>query len=331
MMHNRSIFKTVAGIACAAIVPFASFSAHAQSNFPDKPINYVVTVPPGGAADFAGRVMAEALSKQIGQPVVIENKAGASGTIATAYVAKAPADGYTLLQGAISTHGIGPHFYTKTPYDPFKDFMSLGVVAEFPLVLAVNANLPVKNLEELIALAKKQNGKMSFASAGPGSAPHLTGELFMTEAGIKMLHVPYKGSAPAVVDVASGQVDIMFDGFPSMMPHIKSGKLRAIAAVSPKRNALAPDLPTFAELGYPKMISSLWYMPMVPAKTPQAVIDRLSQALTKGLNGTDAQKRLENGGANLVFGSPTYTQTYVKNEYDRWGVVIKNASISTAQ
>jgi tripartite-type tricarboxylate transporter receptor subunit TctC len=330
-MHHRSIFKVIAGIAYAAIVPFTSFSAHAQSNFPDKPINYVVTVPPGGAADFAGRVMAEALSKQIGQPVVIENRAGASGTIATAFVAKAPADGYTLLQGAITTHGIGPHFYTKTPYDPFKDFMSLGVVAEFPLVLAVNANLPVKNLEELIALAKKQNGKMSFASAGTGSAPHLTGELFMTEAGIKMLHVPYKGSAPAVVDVASGQVDIMFDGFPSMMPHIKSGKLRAIAAVSPKRNALAPDLPTFAELGYPKMISSLWYMPMVPAKTPQAVIDRLSQALTKGLNGTDAQKRLENGGANLVFGSPADTQTYVKNEYDRWGAVIKSGGISTAQ
>jgi tripartite-type tricarboxylate transporter receptor subunit TctC len=159
----------------------------------------------------------------------------------------------------------------------------------------------------------------------------LTGELFMTEAGIKMLHVPYKGSAPAVVDVASGQVDIMFDGFPSMMPHIKSGKLRAIAAVSPKRNALAPDLPTFAELGYPKMISSLWYMPMVPAKTPQAVVDRLNQALTKGLNGTDAQKRLENGGANLVFGSPADTQTYAKNEFDRWGAVIKNAGISTAQ
>lgn len=329
-MQIHSLLKAMAKIAFAVTIPLISFSSYAQTNFPDKPINYVVTVPPGGAADFAGRVMAEALSKQVGQPVVIENKAGASGTIATAYVAKAPADGYTLLQGAISTHGIGPHFYTKTPYDPFKDFMSLGVIAEFPLVLAINANLPVKNLEELIALAKKRDGKMSFASAGPGSAPHLTGELFMTEAGIKMLHVPYKGSAPAVVDVASGQVDIMFDGFPSLMPHIKSGKLRAIAAVSPKRNALAPDLPTFTELGYPKMISSLWYMPMVPAKTPQATIDRLNQALTKGLNGTDAQKRLEAGGANLVFGKPADTQAYIKNEYDRWGVVIKNAGISTS-
>jgi tripartite-type tricarboxylate transporter receptor subunit TctC len=330
-MQTHLLYKAVAKIVFAAAMPLISFSSHGQSNFPDKSLNYVVTVPPGGAADFAGRVMAEALSKQVGQPVVIENKAGASGTIATAYVAKAPADGYTLLQGAISTHGIGPHFYTKTPYDPFKDFISLGVVAEFPLVLAVNANLPVKNLEELIALAKKRDGKMSFASAGPGSAPHLTGELFMTEAGIKMLHVPYKGSAPAVVDVASGQVDIMFDGFPSLMPHIKSGKLRAIAAVSPKRNALAPELPTFTELGYPKMISSLWYMPMVPAKTPQVAIDRLNQALTKGLNGTDAQKRLEAGGANLVFGKPADTQAYIKNEYDRWGVVIKNAGISTSK
>jgi tripartite-type tricarboxylate transporter receptor subunit TctC len=170
---------------------------------------------------------------------------------------------------------------------------------------------------------------MSFATPGEGSAPHLTAELFMTEAGIKMLHVPYKGSAPAVVDVASGQVDIMFDGFPSLMPHIKSGKLRAIAAVSPKRNSLAPDLPTFAELGFPKMISSLWYMPMVPAKTPKEVVDRLNQALVKSLNGTEAQKRLEAGGAQLVFGTPDDSQAYIKKEYDRWGVVIKNAGIST--
>lgn len=329
-MQTSSFIKAVTIIASSVVIPFTALTAQAQTSFPDKPITLVVTVPPGGAADFAGRTMGEALSKQIGQPVLIENKAGASGTIATAYVAKAPADGYTLLQGAISTHGIGPHFYTKTSYDALKDFMSLGVVAEFPLVLAVNANLPVKNLEELIALAKQKNGKMSFASAGNGSAPHLTGELFQTEAGIKMLHVPYKGSAPAVVDVAGGQVDIMFDGFPSLMPHIKSGKLRAIAAVSPTRNALAPDLPTFTELGYPKMISSLWYMPMVPAKTPQAVVDRLNKALVEGLKGTDAQKRLEAGGAQMVFGTPSQTQSYIKNEYDRWGAVIKNAGISTA-
>jgi tripartite-type tricarboxylate transporter receptor subunit TctC len=145
-----------------------------------------------------------------------------------------------------------------------------------------------------------------------------------------MLHVPYKGSAPAVVDVASGQVDIMFDGFPSLMPHIKSGKLRAIAAVSPKRNSLAPDLPTFAELGFPKMISSLWYMPMVPAKTPKEVVDKLNQALIKSLNGTEAQKRLEAGGAQLVFGTPADSQAYMKKEYDRWGAVIKNAGISTS-
>lgn len=329
-MQTRSFIKVVTGLACAAVIPFASFTAQGQSSFPDKPITLVVTVPPGGAADFAGRTMGEALSKQIGQPVLIENKAGASGTIATAYVAKSPADGYTLLQGAISTHGIGPHFYTKTSYDALKDFMSLGVIAEFPLVLAVNANLPVNNLQELIALAKQKDGKMSFASAGSGSAPHLTGELFQTEAGIKMLHVPYKGSAPAVVDVAGGQVDIMFDGFPSLMPHIKSGKLRAIAAVSPTRNTLAPDLPTFTELGYPKMISSLWYMPMVPAKTPQAVVDRLNKALVEGLKDTDAQKRLEAGGAQMVYGTPAQTQAYIKNEYDRWGVVIKNAGISTS-
>jgi tripartite-type tricarboxylate transporter receptor subunit TctC len=332
MMPARKTFSQLASRALAIMLPlaFASFAAQSQTGYPDKPITMVVTVPPGGAADFVARTIGEALSKQVGQSVLIENKAGASGTIATAFVAKAPADGYTMLQGAISTHGIGPHFYTKTPYDPFKDFMSLGVVAEFSLVLAVNANLPVNSVQDLINLAKKKNGQMSFATPGAGSAPHLTAELFMTEAGIKMLHVPYKGSAPAVVDVASGQVDIMFDGFPSLMPHIKSGKLRAIAAVSPKRNSLAPDLPTFAELGFPKMISSLWYMPMVPAKTPKEVVDRLNQALIKSLNGTEAQKRLEAGGAQLVFGKPEDSQAYIKKEYDRWGVVIKNAGISTA-
>ena len=331
MMHARKLLKLFASRALALALPlvFASFMAHSQTGYPDKPITMVVTVPPGGAADFVARTIGEALSKQVGQSVLIENKAGASGTIATAFVAKAPADGYTMLQGAISTHGIGPHFYTKTSYDFFKDFMPLGVVAEFSLVLAVNANLPVNSVKELIDLAKKKNGQMSFATPGAGSAPQLTAELFMTEAGIKMLHVPYKGSAPAVVDVASGQVDIMFDGFPSLMPHIKSGKLRAIAAVSPKRNSLAPDLPTFAELGFPKMISSLWYMPMVPAKTPKEVVERLNQALVKSLNGTEAQKRLEAGGAQLVFGKPEDSQAYMKAEYERWGIVIKNAGIST--
>ena len=331
MMHTRKLLKLFASRALALALPlaFASFTAHSQTGYPDKPITMVVTVPPGGAADFVARTIGEALSKQVGQSVLIENKAGASGTIATAFVAKAPADGYTMLQGAISTHGIGPHFYTKTSYDFFKDFMPLGVVAEFSLVLAVNANLPVNSVKELIDLDKKKNGQMSFATPGAGSAPHLTAELFMTEAGIKMLHVPYKGSAPAVVDVASGQVDIMFDGFPSLMPHIKSGKLRAIAAVSPKRNSLAPDLPTFAELGFPKMISSLWYMPMVPAKTPKEVVERLNQALVKSLNGTEAQKRLEAGGAQLVFGKPEDSQAYMKAEYERWGIVIKNAGIST--
>ncbi len=171
MMHTRKLLKLFASRALALALPlaFASFMAHSQTGYPDKPITMVVTVPPGGAADFVARTIGEALSKQVGQSVLIENKAGASGTIATAFVAKAPADGYTMLQGAISTHGIGPHFYTKTSYDFFKDFMPLGVVAEFSLVLAVNANLPVNSVKELIDLAKKKNGQMSFATPGAGS------------------------------------------------------------------------------------------------------------------------------------------------------------------
>ena len=217
----------------------------------------IVTVPPGGASDFVARTLSESFAKELGTPVLIENKGGANGTIASAYVARAPADGYTLLQAGISTHGIGPYFYDNLPYAPFKDLVPVGPIAEFPIILAVNAQLPVKSVADLIALAKTR--PMSFASAGTGSAPHLSGELFKIETGVNLVHVPYKGSAPAVVDVASGQVDMMFDGIPALLPHIKSGKLRPIAAVSVKRNSQMPELPTFTELGYPSMVASVWY------------------------------------------------------------------------
>lgn len=319
---------TLLGIFCLT----ASVNASAQTDaakYPERTINYVITVPPGGAADFVGRTVASALSEEVKQPVVVDNRAGASGSIAAAHVARSKPDGYTVLHGAISTHGIGPYFLENLSYDPFKDFMSLGLVAEFPLILAVKSDLPVQSVADLVALAKKSPGTLKFASAGVGSAPHLTAEILMADAGIKMLHVPYKGSAPAVRDVMAGEVDMMFDGLPSLASGLGSGKLRAIAAVSKQRNAAFPNLPTFTELGYPNMVASLWYIPMVPAATPKAVVDKLNASLTKSLKGSEAEKRLQAGGANLTYTSPAQTQDYIQKDHARWGTVIKAAGVPT--
>jgi tripartite-type tricarboxylate transporter receptor subunit TctC len=309
-------------------VTHAQTTSNDSTKFPDKPIRLIITVPPGGAADFVARSLSEGFAKELGTPVLVENKAGANGTIATAFVARAPADGYTLLQASISTHGIGPYFYDKLTYDPFKDLIPVGALAEFPIILAVNAQLPVNSVNDLIALAKTKT--LSFASSGTGSAPHLSGELFKTEANIEMVHVPYKGSAPAIVDVASGQVDMMFDGIPALLPHIKSGKLRPIAAVSLKRNSSLPDLPTFTELGYPTMIASVWYGLMAPAGTPSAVVNYINAALNKTLAITELQKKLEDGGAIVMPGTPADFGAFMQKDYGRWGQVIKKANISTS-
>lgn len=313
---------------CLSGAAFAQTNSNDSSKYPDKPVRLIITVPPGGASDFVARTLSESFAKELGTTVLVENKAGANGTIASAFVARAPADGYTLLQAGISTHGIGPYFYDKLTYDPFKDLIPVGALAEFPIILAVNAQLPVYSVKDLTELAKKKT--LSFASAGTGSAPHLSGELFKTETNINMVHVPYKGSAPAVVDVASGQVDMMFDGIPALLPHIKSGKLRPIAAVSIKRNSLLPDLPTFTELGYPSMVASVWYGLMAPVGTPKATVDYINTALNKALAVPELQKKLEDGGAIVMPGTPAEFGAFMQKDYARWGQVIKKAGISTS-
>jgi len=313
---------------CLSGAALAQSNSSDSSKYPDKPVRLIITVPPGGASDFVARTLSESFAKELGTTVLVENKAGANGTIASAFVARAPADGYTLLQAGISTHGIGPYFYDKLTYDPFKDLIPVGALAEFPIILAVNAQLPVHSVKDLIELAKKKT--LSFASAGTGSAPHLSGELFKTETNINMVHVPYKGSAPAVVDVASGQVDMMFDGIPSLLPHIKSGKLRPIAAVSIKRNSLLPDLPTFTELGYPSMVASVWYGLMAPVGTPKTTVDYINTALNKALAVPELQKKLEDGGAIVMPGTPAEFGSFMQKDYARWGQVIKKAGISTS-
>ena len=330
-MTRRFVINTCAALLCVATTTASAQQPGAATStagkFPDKPVRIIVTVPPGGASDFVARTLSESLAKELGAPVLIENKAGANGTIASAFVARSPADGYTLLQAGISPHGIGPYFYENLPYAPFKDLVPVAPIADFPIILAVNAQLPVNTVDELIALAKTR--QLSFASAGTGSAPHLSGELFKIETGVNLVHVPYKGSAPAVVDVASGQVDMMFDGIPSLAPHIKSGKLRPIAAVSVKRNRQMPNLPTFTELGYPSMVASVWYGLMAPAGTPASAIATVNAAMNKTLAIPELQAKLEENGAIVMRGSPEDFGAFMTKDYNRWGEVIRKAGIST--
>jgi tripartite-type tricarboxylate transporter receptor subunit TctC len=301
--------------------------ARAQSNYPNRPLQLVVTVPPGGAADLVGRLVGAKLADALGQPVVIANRGGAGGTIAAAAVAKSDPDGYTLLLNTIATHGIGPHIYANLPYDPAKDFAPVILVAKFPLIMSVNAELPAKSVADVIALAKAKPGQLSFASAGNGGAPHLAGELFKSLTGTNLLHVPYRGSGPAVVDLVAGRIAIMFDAVPSLYPFITAGKLRVLAAASPERHRLLPDIPSFAELGYPKIDISLWYGIVASGGTPAPIVQRLNAELVKVLAMPDIRKTLSDQGADVKGGTPDEFAAFMRDEQARWGPVVKQAGV----
>ena len=295
--------------------------------YPNRPIRIMVTVPPGGAADFIARTVGAKLSEAVGQPVLVENRAGASGTIAADSVAKAAPDGYTLLQNSFTTHGVAPLIYAKLPYDSFKDLVPVTLLAQIPLIMAVNAEVPASSAKDFIALAKSKPGAFSFCSSGSGGAPHLTGELFKSETGADLVHVPYKGSGPAVTDLIAGRVQVMFDGAPSLLAHVKSGKLRVLAAAGRKRNPLAPDAPTFAEIGYPQIDVSLWYGLMVPAGTPKAVIDRLNAELAKVLKLPEVRERFAAQGAEATPTTSEQFAQFMRQEIARWDPVVKKAGV----
>jgi tripartite-type tricarboxylate transporter receptor subunit TctC len=299
----------------------------AQGNYPNRPIQLVVTVPPGGAADFVGRLIGAKLGDALGQSVVITNRGGAGGTTAAAAVAKADPDGYTLLLNTIATHGIGPHIYANLPYDPVKDFSPVILIAKLPLIMAVNADVPAQSIKDLIAQAKARPGELSFCSAGTGGAPHLAGELFKSLTGTELMHVPYRGSGPAVVDLVAGRITMMFDATPSLLPFITAGKLRALAAASPQRHRLLPDVPSFAELGYPGMDIALWYGVTAPGGTPAPIVQRLNAELIKILSTPDIRKSLTEQGADVQGGTPEEFVAFMRNESARWGTVVKRAGI----
>jgi tripartite-type tricarboxylate transporter receptor subunit TctC len=322
--------RTLFGFWCfmlAALVPAAQAQGQTADSYPNKTITLVLTVPPGGAADFVARLVGQKLSDALGQPVVISNRGGAAGTIAADNVAKAARDGYTLLLNSITTHGIGPHLSQSLPYDPVKDFTPIVFVAHVPLIMTINSGHAMKSVADVIAYAKANPGKLSFASSSNGSAPHLAGELMQMVTGIKMLHVPYRGSGPAVIDVGAGRVDMMFDGIPSLLPLIQAGNLRVLAAASSARNPVVPDAPTFEELGIKGMEISLWYGLLGPAGLPQPIVQRLNTELVKILKTPEIAESFAKQGAVPMGGSPQDFAAFMRSESDRWGEVVRRNNI----
>jgi tripartite-type tricarboxylate transporter receptor subunit TctC len=308
-----------------AVLLAAAGCAGAQE-FPAKPVRLVVGFPPGGSNDIVARQLAPKLGEILGVQVVVENRPGANAIIGTDYVAKATPDGYTLTLGSASPLVISPATYAKIPYDTINDFTPLTTVAMTPEVIAVHPALPVKNLKELIALAKSQPGKLDFASSGNGGLPHLVIELFKTTAKVNVQHVPYKGAGPALVDLLGGHVQGIAVDFPVLYPHIKSGKLKGLAVANDKRNPLLPDMPTTAEQGLPSLQAVNWFGIMAPPKTPRPVVDKLFAALVKAANAPDVKARFVDGGVEaMTMKSPEAYAAFLKTELVRWGKVAKES------
>ncbi len=300
-----------------------SLSAAAFAQYPNKPIKIIVPFLAGGTTDIMARAVAADLQKAFGQAVVVENRAGAGGNIGADAVAKSAPDGYTFLMGTVGTHAINMALYTKMPYDAVKDFAPVSLVAAVPNILVATPSFPVNSVKELIDLAKKEDGKLTFASSGSGTSIHLSGELFKQLAGVQMTHVPYKGSSAALPDVMSGQVNVMFDNAPSVMPHIKGGKLKAIAVTSSKRAPALPNVPTIAESGLPAFEASSWFGLLAPAGTPKEIVDKVSTQIQKMLQTPEMKERLASQGADGVGNTPEQFAAHIKTEIDKWAKVVK--------
>ncbi len=299
-----------------------SISAQAQP-YPSKPIRFVVPYPAGGPLDTVARLLGQKVSESTKQPVIVDNKPGAGGNIGADAVAKAPADGYTILMGAVATHAINPTLYSSIPYDAIKDFIPVTQVASTPNVLVVNPSVPATNVREFIAYAKANPGKLNFGSGSTGSAGHLAGELFKTMAGVDMVHVPYKGAAPAMSDLMGGQIQLMFDNLASSLAQVRAGKVKALAVTTAKRSALAPELPTIAESGLPGFDISTWFGIFVPAGTPREVVARLHGEFTRALAMPDLREKMMSLGAEPVGSTPEEFANYIRSEADKYARVIK--------
>lgn len=322
-MEMKSIarFGLIAGL-CAALLAGAAGGALAQT-YPQKPIRFIIPVGPGGPTDIIARIVSQKLTASLGQPVVIDNRPGAGGLIGTELAAKAPPDGYTMLMGHIGTFGTNPSLYTKLPYDPIKDFVPVTVLARLTNILMVHPSVPAKSVKELIALAKSKPGQLNYASSGNGSSQHLFMELFKTMAGVDMVHIPYKGSAPALTDLLAGQVSVMFDGTVSALPHVRAGKLRGLAVSSASRSAVALEVPTVAEAGVPGFEANSWVGVLVPKGTRPEVAAKLHGEIVKVLRLPEVKENLLSKGAEPVGNTGDEFAAFVKAEIAKWAKVIK--------
>ncbi len=312
-----------AAAACALLPGLAAAQA-----FPSKTITIIVPFAAGGTTDILARIVAQGMGAELGQPVVVDNRAGAGGNIGGQLAARAPADGYTLFMGTVGTHAINAALYRKMPFDPIKDFAPLTRVANVPNLLVANPAQPFKTVQELIAYAKANPGKINFGSSGSGSSVHLSGELFKSMAKVDMQHVPYKGSAPAVTDLLGNQIAIMFDNMPSVIPHVRSGKLRAIAVTTARRSPELPDVPTIAEAGVPGYEATSWFGMFAPAGTPAPVVAKLNAAIVKVLAQPDVRKKLAEQGAEAVGDTPEQFAAFIQKESVKWGRVVKESGAS---
>jgi tripartite-type tricarboxylate transporter receptor subunit TctC len=307
-------------IAAAALLAASTLAA---AQYPNKPIKMVVPFPPAGSTDISARAVAAKLGERLGQPVVIENRPGAGGNIGSDVVAKAAADGYTLLVGTVGTHAINASLYSKMPYDHVKDFAPVILLSKTPNVLVTHPSLPVATVRDVINLAKSKPGELTFASSGSGTSIHLSGEMFNAMAGTKMQHVPYKGSGPMLVDLMSGQVNMSFDNLSAAIQHIKAGKLKAIATTGSKRAPQMPDLPTISEAGLAGYDSTSWNAVYAPAGTPKEIVDRLNKELRAILESPETRKFFADAGAESGGGSPEDLAAFMRVETEKWSKAVK--------
>jgi tripartite-type tricarboxylate transporter receptor subunit TctC len=312
-------------IACATVALALTLPAVAQApaGYPSKPVKLVIPFPPGGPLDTVGRTIAQKLSEAWGQSVVVDNRPGAGGNIGADLVAKSAPDGYTILMGALSTHAVNPSLYTKMPYDAIADFAPITLVAVTPNVLVVNAALPVNSAKEFVAYAKANSGKLAFGSGSNGSAGHLAGELFKVDTGTDITHVPYKGGAPATQALLAGDTQFMFDNLANAMPHVKAGKLKALAVTTAERSKLAPELPTMAEAGLPGFDISTWFGLFAPAGTPKEIVAKWNAEVTKILKSPEMRERLIAQGAEPAPTTPEQFAAFVKSEIPKYAKIIK--------
>ena len=311
----------------AALLGAAAFAgvAMAQQDYPNKPVRIVVPFPAGGTTDILTRAISQKLSEDWKQPVVVDNRAGAGGNIGADLVAKSTPDGYTLLMGAVATHAINPTLYSKIPYDPVKDFAPVALVAQVPNILVVNPAVPATTVRELIDLARAKPGYLNFGSGSTGSTGHLAGELFKAMAGVQMVHIPYKGTGPELTDLLAGVVRIAFETTPAVLPHVKAGKLRALAVNSLKRTPLLPDLPTMSEAGLSGFEVTSWNGVLAPAGTPKEIVTRLNNEIVKALKMPDVHEKLSGLGADPVGNTPEQFAAFIQAEIKKWAKVIKES------